>query len=108
MMRQLRNMLISDKIIEDWEHRFPVFGWPGFGLLIDGAGHLAIGAAVAALPAVLGASTALCALLGWLAGVGREVLQYVRDDTPHLNLPDRVKDAIECALGGAIAGVLLC
>lgn len=96
------------KIRQDWEHRFPVVGWPGFGLLLDGLGHIAIGFAVGAGPGALGGPTALCAGLGFLALAIREFVQYATDDDPHPNLLDRAKDALEGGLGGAIAGWLLC
>jgi hypothetical protein len=96
------------KIQEDWEHRFPVVGWPGFGLLVDGLGHLAIGFAVGAAPGALGGPTALCGLLAFVALGMREAWQYCSDDDPHLNLLDRLKDCAEGAVGGLIAGVVLC
>lgn len=97
-----------EKLREDWGHPFPVLGWPGFGLLVDGLGHLAIGFAFAAAPMALGGQTALGALIGLAAGAMREGIQYGGDDDPHLNLLDRLKDCAEFALGGAIAGWVLC
>ena len=98
----------GEKFAKDWNTRFPIVGWPGWGLLIDGAGHLAIGFAVGAIPGALGGPTALSAILGLTAGIMREVAQYATDDSPNWNLLDRAKDACEAALGGAIAGWLLC
>lgn len=97
------------KLREDWDSRAPLWlgRWPGWGLVVDGTGHLLIGALAGSLPAYAGAPLWVVLLAALLVGLGRELWQFTRDSSPNPNLVDRFKDTIEVGLGGLVVGLLL-
>lgn len=89
-----------------WPEWIPFLGNKhGFGLIVDGAGHLAIGM-VAAVPAILlGASYWTMPAFAAVIGTGREVWQVLSDSSPNPNLMDRIVDVAQITLGGALIGL---
>lgn len=101
-----------NKIVDDWNELWPelvplLAGRRGFGLFKDGTGHLAIGILAGLFPAIAGAPTWVTFLAAILVGLGREVWQIARDDTPKSNTLDRIKDTLEAGVGGALIGLII-
>ena len=75
-------------------------------LLLDGLGHAVIGIGAVGiawgLALTFGTPITLFShlLAAFVAGFLRECWQYVSDDTPSLNLLDRLKDISEAGFGG--------
>ena len=99
------------KFQADWRNLWPSWvpflgGRKGYGLALDGVGHIGIGLACGGVPLIAGAPPAAAILIAALSGLLREALQFGLDDTPNPNLVDRVVDTLTITLGGYVATLL--